>query len=189
MKRLEQGTILRIPLLMDLGYTYAKYIDLTKISSKVSMPEIIKVYDKLTSDKNLEISTLDSCEYLLNPILVAGLRPTLKKGIWDNLGKISLNEGDLQIPSFKRGNETYEDIELGKWYLVKNVDTNNVKEVEYDDVEFLQTYAGVGSGSIERCLTMYFLQRNGEKVSDYFDLDNDEYKWDYLQVQTNKMIL
>ena len=188
MKRLVQGSVLRIPLLKGLGHTYAKYMDLTKISDQVRMPDIIKVYNMFTADKNIDLTTIEDSGYLLEPILIAGLRPTLKKGIWENIGTFPPKESELFIPDFKLGNETYESIENEKWYLIKDTNRNNKTEVTFDQVRYLQPYAAQGTGNIEMRLTMYYLLQEGKEISEYFDLNDDGIKWNYLQTKQAEIL-
>jgi hypothetical protein len=181
MKRLEQGSVICIPLLLDLGYAFAKFIDLTKINEVATMPEILKVYDLVTtaSDVNLEILSL---KYLTAPMLVAGIRPALRSRRWSNVGKLPLEEADYSVPDFKSGNETWDDIAKGEWFIVKGATFLGRQKSSYEQVKYLQPYVGIGTGNFELRLTMYFLMRQGKRIDDFFNLKEETYNWNYRQV-------
>ena len=175
MKRLVQGSVIRIPLLHDLGYAYAKYINLLKISNSVSFPEIIKVYDSLTHDPithALELNTKTS--YLISPILIAGLRPTLKDEKWVNIGKVDLSEGDTIIPDFKDNFISDPDLSPSDVYLIKSCSLQNKTLSNQNDTRFLQHFLAEGTGNIEIKLTMYFLLKDGKNLAEFFDIEGEE---------------
>ena len=72
MKRLVQGSLVRIPLLHSFGFAYAKYLCLPKIKDTVPYPDALKVYDFKTNTPVENKSELELNKYLISPILVAG---------------------------------------------------------------------------------------------------------------------
>ncbi|PTB96644.1 hypothetical protein C9994_06515 [Marivirga lumbricoides] len=182
MKRLIQGSIVQIPLLHGLGFAYGKYIDLTKIDHTVSFPEILKIFN-IRSTKAVEKSSeLELKEYLITPILVAGLRPTLRDGFWQNIGSLELEESDFILPDFKEGNSSDSEIEKDKWYHIKDCKKSLTTENTFDNVKYLQPFLGEGTGNIEIRLTMYFILKEGKRVEDFFNMDDINVQRKYNQV-------
>ncbi|MCD9018422.1 immunity 26/phosphotriesterase HocA family protein [Parachryseolinea silvisoli] len=182
MKRLVQGSVVSIPLFGNLGYAYAKYIDLSKIDSKISVPDIIKVYNFHLREVDVDLVALASSKYLLSPMIVAGLRPTLREGKWLNIGNVDVDNFDLELPDFKDGNTTYDEIAKQEWFIVRDASLVKRERSTYDKVKYLQPYVGLGTGTIEIRLSMYVILRRKENVEDYFDLNDERYKWNYMQV-------
>ncbi|NBG64765.1 Imm26 family immunity protein [Acidiluteibacter ferrifornacis] len=168
MKTLKSGAVIAIPLLSNLGYAFAKYIDVQKLDSKVSYPDILKVYSIRSSSEVVDFDLLTSL--LISPILVAGLRPSLKQGFWKIVGKKELNNEDSIIPNFFRGNSTDSDIPNGTWFKINSCKTNNREKVSYEEIKHLQHYTGHGTGNIEILLTMYFMLKESIRVEEFFDL-------------------
>jgi hypothetical protein len=188
MKKLTSGSILRIPLLKGNGFGYAKYIDLTTIDKDVSFPEIINVYDYRTDSKVENLDELELDRYLLSPIAVAGLRPTLKKELWEIIGVKALEGEDKNLPDFKGGNSTYEEIEEGEWFLYRRCRLDEKVKTSYETVKFLQPFAALGTGVIEIRLTMYHLIREEKRIEDFFDLADETYSWNFKQVLDSPML-
>jgi len=170
-----------IPLLKELGYAYAKYVDLTKLDDSITQPEILKVYDCRTDGEIERLEDLIQFSYLLSPILVAGLRPTLKKNLWRNVGSLPLTKDDETVPDFKSGCSTYEEIEKGDWFIHRKGQLNKTK-TNYSEVKYLQPFTAMGTGTIEIRLTMHFLIASHKNVQDFFDLEDERYKANYIQV-------
>lgn len=185
--KLEPGTIIAIPLLNNFGYMYAKYVDLSKIWKGTTFPDAINVYSVCTPQP-LDLPQLSLTNYLLSPMLVAGLRPTLKNGYWKIIGKTSLLSTDLDKASFKGGNSSYEEIELGQWFLYKEGKLSSKEKSSYNEVRFLQPFTAIATGNIEIRLTMYYLILQKKQVQDIFDLSNDKFRWNYKQVVDSPML-
>lgn len=179
MKRLVTGSIVCIPLLKNLGYAYAKYIDMLKVKPNSSYPDLLKVYAKRTQERVRDIALLNLDTYLISPILVAGLRPTLREGLWEKIGKIPIGQEDNVIPDFKQGGSSDPDNEPGKWYLIRDGDIRTKVSRAYDKVKYLQPIGAAGTGNIEIRLTMYFLLKEGRRIEDHFDLKDEGYLWHY----------
>ncbi len=101
MARLKNGDILQIPLPKDLGFAYARYIDLLKIVPKPGLPDLVKVFDYKTEDEQYNFEELQNSDYLIAPLLVTGLPPTIRKGLW-NILKEKVTKDDFEIPHFSR---------------------------------------------------------------------------------------
>jgi hypothetical protein len=188
MKNLTDGSILAIPLLKGMGFAYAKFLDLTKLEKKPLFPDLIKVFNYRTSVKEFSIEVISDNKYLINPMLVAGLRPTLKMRNWEIVGSAPKSADDFVIPNFKSGNLTMEEAENGEWFIHKDLQTRG-ERCEYEIVKFLQPYTAIATGNLELRLTMYFIIQDGLKVEDFFDLHDDRNKWNYKQVVESPAII
>jgi len=185
MKRLSSGCIIRIPLLKEMGYAYSKYVDLTKLSDETSLAEVIKVFNFRTIEK---VDDINLSDYLIAPISVAGLRPTLRKGIWHNMGKIDLDNSDSTLPDFMSSYAGDNEVPKGKYFIFRESDLSKKENANYEDVKFLQPFGGEGTGLIEIRLTMYFILREGKKIEDFFDLTDETNKWQYDIVQDSLLL-
>jgi hypothetical protein len=180
--KIESGSVLAIPLAKGLGYVYCKYVDLMRIDSECTFPDVIKVFVD-HSDEVLELEQLSLRDYLVAPMLVAGVRPTIRKKLWRVIGKLPLHDDDCNAPDFKDGGSTYEEIQRNEWFLVEGCKLRSRRRVPYDSVKYLQPFTGFGTGSIEIQLTMHWLLFGGMKVEDFFDLRDEKFKWCYTQIQ------
>ena len=185
--KLKSGSIVCIPLMHDMGYTFAKYIDLRELKKDVLFPDLLKFYDLRSLGQAIQ-SDLNSVPYLLNPMACAGLRPTIRAGTWTISGEVEVLPEDLKLPEFKSGNSSYEEVDKGEWFLHVNVEAARKTKCNYDQVRYLQPYAAVGTGTIEMRLTMYHILNERLTVDGYFDLDDDLSKWNYKQVQDSPAI-
>lgn len=171
-KKIETGDIIQIPLPKGLGYGYALYIDLLKILPDPTLPDLIKVYNYKSVNEVQDLSTVTNNDFLLNPLLVAGLPPTLKKGIWKIVGNKEVFGKDLEIPHFKQFGPPWvnEEKEAKEWYYIANADISKKIKVEHKNVKHLEPFRASGTGVIETKIAMAFLMQKNKKVEDYFEL-------------------
>lgn len=169
-KRLRHGDFLQIPLPKDLGFAYGRYIDLVKLLGSPDLPDLIKIYNYKTDSVSYDFKKLESSEYLIQPQLVTGLPPTIRKGIWRILDEKS-NLEDNSIPHFSRHEDWVSDDFNENWYYC--IDASSQKKVKsnYENVKHLPTLAADGTGIIEIKIAMTYLIKEGKKVEDYFDLE------------------
>jgi hypothetical protein len=117
--KLKSGQIFQIPLLENLGFGYAKFINLDDIVDNPSYPHMIKIFKYKTSDKSVKMETVMQQEYLLQPLVVAGIKPTLRNNEWSVIGSLPLLEEDYQIPDFKVFDLfSQNQFEAKSWFLV-----------------------------------------------------------------------
>ncbi|MEM0941283.1 MAG: Imm26 family immunity protein [Bacteroidota bacterium] len=166
-KRLKDGAILQILLPKNLGFGYARYVDLTKVVPSSSFPDLIRVFNYRTETEECNLEELENYDYLIAPLFVSGLPPTIRKGIWKILDYELSNEGFI-IPHFSR----HEDwVSEDSWYYCIDADSSKKVETTLEKVKHLSPLAADGTGIIEIEIAMTFLIRDGEKVEDYFDLE------------------
>lgn len=182
MKKLLNGSVLIIPLVNGMGFAYAKYLDLTRFKGRSIFPDAIKVFDYRTVAQTNDVERIARTRYLLEPIAVAGLRPTLREGFWTVIGYSELREDERVIPDFKGGNSTLDEIKKGDWFLHKEATTSNPIRCRYEEVKYLQPFAAISSANIELLLTMYHIINEDLKIADFFDLRDERNMWHYKQV-------
>jgi hypothetical protein len=172
-KRLKHGDILQIPLPKNLGFAYGRYIDLEKLFPPPEPPrlsDLIKIFNYKTQTKEFDFEKVGSSGYLMQPQLVSGLPPTIKKGIWHILDEKASSEDNL-IPHFSRHEDWISDNINDNWYYC--IDANSQKKVKstFEDVKHLSRLEADGTGIIEIKIAMTFLIQEGKRIEDYFDLD------------------
>jgi len=173
--KLETGSILQIPLPKDLGFAYAKYIDLSKINSSISFPDMIRVFNYRTENENYDLSLMKIHDYIIAPKLVSGLPPTIRKGFWKIIGKGELIDQDMDIPHFSR-NEDWSEVDpdkqdKDKWYYCVDADSSKKIKSVFENVKHLTLLSAIGSGVLETEIAMAFLMKEGKNVEKYFELD------------------
>lgn len=182
MKRLESGSVVSIPLIGNLGFAYAKYIDLLSMNTDSDFPDLIKVFNIRTIQEIINTDDLKNVDFLISPILPAGLRPTIKGGYWKIVGSMLLNDDDRKLPEFRRR------LDDSSFLLVSNCDLNQTSVTTYSDVKSLNDYAGFGTGNIEIILSLYFLIKEKMNITSYINVEDENYKWLYDYVVSTPAI-
>ncbi|WP_209332745.1 Imm26 family immunity protein [Lunatimonas salinarum] len=172
-KRLKHGDIIQIPLPKNLGFAYGRYLDLEELFPPPEPPrlsDLIKIFNYKTPTNEYNLKEMESSGYLMQSLLVSGLPPTIKKGIWHILDEKAFSE-DNRIPHFSRHEDWISDDINENWYYC--IDANSQKKVKstYEDVKHLSRLAADGTGIIELKIAMTFLIQEGKRIEDYFDLD------------------
>lgn len=182
--KVTSGDILRFPLCNNMGYAYAKYIDLRNFHN-VNYPSMLKVFNYWTKTKDFDFATITQSSYLLQPILVAGILPTLKNGLWEVIGNHELTPDDAVINHFKTYYPSWaEETAAKKWYYVIDGDLKNKTEAEFENVKHLELWDAQGTGTIEIKVTMQILLKENLTVSDYFDLEKEKFNLEYQKALT-----
>lgn len=178
-QKIKTGDILRIPLWEGFGFGYARYIDLTRIPN-TSMPSLIEVYAYWTKSLDFETNKLKQSDFLMQPILVAGINPVIKEGRWIIAEHFTFDASEYELPHFK-AHEPRWDVEKNarEWYYVENCETNRRVKSLYENVKHLESYAGVGTGNVEIKITMQIMKMKGLKIEEYFDLSNETFRYQY----------
>lgn len=180
-KRLKSGDLLQIPLPNNMGFAYAKYLDLVKEISTDGLPNLIKVYDYKTNDENYNFSVLENSEFLIAPLFVTGLPPTVRKGIWKILDENPSIE-NFSVPHFSRHEDWARGNPDDNWYYCIDADIEKKTRTKKENVQHLSPLAADGTGIIEIRIAMTFLIKEGEKVEDYFALEEYYEKSTYRKV-------
>jgi len=179
MKRIRTGDIVKIPLWGSFGYAYARYIDISKFPS-VSYPSLIEVYEYWTKTQNFEFDHLIKSNFLVQPILVLGINPTLRNGFWEIVKRTDMNIAAIELPHF-RSHEPRWDVEENakEWCYIRDCDSTNRVKTSYDNVKHLESGGAKGTGNIEIYLTMQVMKKEEINIEDHFDLNDETFRYQY----------
>ena len=161
--KINTGDLIQIPLWGDLGYAYAKYIDLSKYSN---MPSLIKVYEYWTDSDIFDKDKIEDSKYLTQPMLVAGITNILRKGKWRVVGHVQLSEDDERIPHFRSHEPRWEDENSAKeWCYIEDCNVNKRVKVPFESIRHLERYVAQGTGNIEIKITMQIIKKEGLEIN------------------------
>lgn len=173
-KKIKTGDVCQIILPKELGFAYAKYIDLQEINENYRYPSLVRIFNIRTDDWNINIKQLDNYDLLFSPLLIAGIEPAIKAGDWRIIGNLLLRDDEKKIPNYKLN-------ENGKWFYVIDADKFiGKKESKFDSVKHLETLSATGASLLPTKIAMAFLRDEGKRVDDYFDLE-DYFERIYLE--------
>ena len=182
MKRLSNGAIVKIPLNFDLGYSLVRFEKYDKIDPNVTLPEGIRLL-------SFNEDQLNTDTFLCEPLLLGGIREALRKHGWENLGVLNKDMISEELPLFKGGCETEEDLENGDWYVFEKVSLSYKSKTEYDRVKFLQPFVAYGTGSIEFKFTLLYLIIEGIDLEKYYDLNDASFRWELRELLMSPPII
>jgi len=183
-KKLKSGDILSIPLPRNLGFAFAKYIDLLSINPNSSYPDLIRVYDYKSKDQALDINDLKDCDLLLAPLLVGSLRPTVSKGIWTIVGNATITDQETKLPHYRTFGPPWinDEKEAKEWFYVVDADISRKIKSKYDHVKHLEPLGASGTGIIELEIAFAFLIKEGKRIEDFFPLTKQMEKATYKKM-------
>lgn len=179
--------MLQITLPKQLGFAYAKFIDLRKIVPACGLSQLVKIYNYKTEDESYDLAEMLKQYYLLQPRFALALPPTITSGIWKIIEKSEVTEQDLNIPHFSR-NEDWGQVYLSKkdkakWYYCIDASIHKKIKTSFENVQHLAALEGTGTGVLEIEIAMAFLMKEGKKVEDYFELKEYYEKSTYESLQ------
>ena len=178
-KKINTGDILKIPLWGDLGFAYAKYIDLVEMLNQ-DMATFIRVYDYWTKTNNFEIEKLKKCKYLIQPIKVAGIYPALRKKLWEIVGHIEPTTEDIDIPHFRTHNPRWEEERNAReWCYIEGCDLEKRTITRLENIKHLERWGAEGTGNIEIRVTIQIIKKLGLNFEDYLDMEDETVQYQY----------
>lgn len=169
-KKLKGGDILQISLPADLGFAYAKYIDLSKLDKDTLLPDLIRVYNYRSPRPVTDPKNLINTELILCPLLIAGIVPAIASRNWQIVASEPIAEEDKVIPHFKRMEE--HKMKEIQWYYVIDADNSKKIRANYESVKHLEFMGAIGSDLVGTKIAMALLKDEGEKIEDYFSLQD-----------------
>lgn len=184
-EKLKSGAILQIPLPKNLGFAYAKYIDLIELNPNNNYPDLVRIYDFRSKDSNIDINNLNDKHLLFAPHLVGGLRPTIRKKLWKIIGQLSVNKEDTVIPHYKYSStstSTINELEKGEWCYIEDADISKKNHAPYNKIQHLETIGAIGAELLGIKIAMGLLKSEGKKIEDYFELNEYVEREFYAQV-------
>ena len=163
---IKNGDIFQIPLPADLGFAYAKHINLLQINSQAQYPTLIKIYNhrSLVSEKSVE--KFINKELILSPLLIAGVLQVISEKTWKVIGNVPIDDGDKIIPHYKRPEPSEENSR--EWYYLIDADISKKIKSSYEKVKHLETIGAVGSELVGTKIAMALLQDEGKRIEDHF---------------------
>ncbi|WP_165585907.1 Imm26 family immunity protein [Pedobacter nototheniae] len=179
-KKFKNGDILQIPLPNGLGFAYAKGINLLELNNAIHYPTMIRVYNFRTTSVDIPLTELLNKKLVLCPLLIAGILPTLSKGVWKIIGNTGYSEEEKEIPNYKIPEPDEEN--LKDWYYVVNADISQKIKSTYDNVKHLETIGAKGAELVGTKIAMALIRDEGKNIEDYFKLEEYFEKKYYQEV-------
>jgi Immunity protein 26 len=176
--KVKSGDIYQISLPNELGFAYAKCIYLLEIDPNTSYPILVRIYNYRSAFPQPIQEFIDK-ELILCPLLIAGILPAIKSGEWKIVGNVPLEDEDLRIPHYKRGEP---DENPKEWYYLVDADISKKVRSTYDKVKHLETIGATGSALVGTKIAMALLQDEGKRIEDYFELSEYFEKEYYKEV-------
>jgi hypothetical protein len=101
--KFKSGDIIQITLPNQLGFSYAKCIDLLEINPHAHYPVLMRVYNYRSFVLNETVQKFLSKELILCPLLIAGLLPAISKGSWKIIGNLPVEDSEKNYPTLQKG--------------------------------------------------------------------------------------
>jgi hypothetical protein len=180
--KVKSGDILQIQLPKDLGFGYAKCINLLEFNKEAQYPILIRIYNYRSFVPSEPLQSIVSKDLILCPLLIAGIVPTLSKGNWKIVGVDPVKDEDKIIPHYKRAEP--DEMNPKAWYYLVDADISKKISSSYENVKHLETIGAVGSELVGTKIAMALLQDEGKNIKDYFSLEEYYEKEFYRQVTT-----
>lgn len=177
--KVKSGNTYQIILPNDLGFAYAKCINLLEIHHDARYPTLIRVYNYRSALPQRIHKFIDK-QLILCPLLIAGILPSINNGTWKLIGNEPLQQEDIIIPHYKRG-EPDESPE--GWFYVLDADISKKVKSKYENVKHLEDIGATGSGLVGTKIAMALLQDEGKRIEDYFIL-NEYFEKEYYEEVT-----
>lgn len=190
-KLLESGTILRIKLNHNLGYIFAKVVNMTDFAEddlSNTFHLIIYPYNYVVKNENdYKDEDFIKSEPLTGALFVEDILYAIKNNIFKVVSKVELKSYEKRVPAFRGfsamvyGKIHYYEDEATHWnYFERGTPFKRIV-ANYDQVKHLEDNTAFSHESIQRRLSMEILNRNGENVKEYYKLE----KWEELYVYNN----
>ena len=167
----NSGKIFRLPLDYDLGYAYCQTLDYTDIdpfNGRIAM-----VYDLIDKEKR---ENVDFNKLTQRPTIV-GAHPMIKfpnsrgKDAWKLLGKVKLKIIPLiQFKYHLRATMEKDWTKLTCWRITGIGFESSNECVNYEKIRHLEIPVLYGKDSLIIRTTMYYLIKNNQKVSNFYNL-------------------
>ncbi len=191
-QKIVSGTIVGIKLNHNLGYIFAKIVDLTEYSEidlSKTFHFVIYPYNYIEQKiSNFDINLFTDAKPLTGSLFVMDIEAAIKKGIWQNMGISLLSNYEKNVPAFRNFNSTilavhkYEK-DANSWRYFEKGTPYQWITAEYSSIKHLENSTCLSHDLIEKRLSMEILHRNGKKIEDFYKLE----KWEDLCVYYNML--
>lgn len=190
-KLLESGIVLRIKLNHNLGYSFAKVVNLTDFAKddlSNTFHLIIYPYNYIVQNENdYKHAEFIKSEPLTGPLFVDHILYEIKSGIYKIVDKVDLKPYEKRIPAFRGFSAMvygkihyYEDEATGWNYFERGTPFTRIV-TSYEQVKHLEDNTAHSHEFVERRLSMEILNRREENIKDYYKLED----WTELRVYYN----
>ena len=190
-KLLESGIVLRIKLNHNLGYSFAKVVNLTDFAKddlSDTFHLIIYPYNYIVQNENdYKNEEFIKSEPLTGPLFVDHILYEIKHGIYKVVDKVDLKPYEKRVPAFRGfsamvyGKIHYYEDEATNWNYFERGRPFRRIVASYEQVKHLEDNDALSHEFVERRLTMEILSRKGENIKDYYKLED----WTELCVYYN----
>ena len=179
MSKIKSGTIIAIHLNHELGFLFAKVVNLTdfsKIDLSKTFHNLIYPYNYIKNDiSEFELSEFLNSEPLTAGLYVMDLLPVIKKKHWQVVGDINLRDYERLVPDFRGFSSKvfavhkYEK-DADSWRYYENGRPLKWIIADYEQVKHLEDSQCFSHDIIEIRISMEILNRKGEDVANYYQL-------------------
>ncbi|MDZ7896533.1 MAG: hypothetical protein U5N85_00680 [Arcicella sp.] len=179
--KLKNGSIFIIPLMYDLGWAFAKYLDADIMFPREDgrrnhTEAILRIHNCILKEKPKVIPDFSEIDLLLNPLAVTGINNRNYKQLnWEMLGYTPVIEEDYILPNVKsfwppiENSEEYVVYEnilnsfVGNGYKYLMTDKEKTLHLEFND--------HIGMGIVMFRITMEFLKIQGKDIKEQYGLE------------------
>lgn len=190
-KSVESGTVLSIKLNHNLGYTFAKVVNLTDFAKddlSNTFHLIVYPYNYVVDNENdYKQEDFIKSEPLTGPLFVEDILYSIKNKIYKIVGNADLKSYEKKVPAFRGFSAMvyskihyYED-EATDWNYFERGSPFKRIVANYNQVKHLEDNVALSNEFIERRLSMEVLSRSGKNLKDFYKLEN----WEELSVYNN----
>jgi hypothetical protein len=173
--KIKNGSILEIPLDNELGFCYAKYIDLSSKINRNFGSQLLKVYAIASINPIKDIEYIVNNDLLFAPILLSGKPTTRGQKAWKVIGN-KLAESDNEIPIFKSARcfpyIVEDESKIGPWQYVELGKDETL--IEYGKICHLEQNTLHNEEQVVARIVMELLRSEGRDVYEYFGFDGNE---------------
>ncbi len=190
-KSLESGTVFSIKLNHNLGYTFAKVVNLTDFAKddlSNTFHLIVYPYNYVVDNENdYKQEDFIKSEPLTGPLFVEDILYSIKNKIYKIVGNTELKSYEKKVPAFRGfsamvyGKIHYYEDEATDWNYFERGSPFKRIVANYNQVKHLEDNVALSNEFIERRLTMEVLSRSGKNLKDFYKLEN----WEELCVYNN----
>lgn len=180
MNTIDSGSVLKFKLDHDFGFGYCKLVNFTTTNSLTRV--VLKVYDIYGNNDFLFEEVVEQ-DFLLNPIRIYEFPNLRGRGAWKIIGN-DLNESDDKIPIFKKApsrllDKEWNEAECKKWWTIHDF-TEDGNFCDYRRVGHLEHMHLFYKSTVVIRTTMEIIKLRGEKIEDYYDVEDLSYLWHYF---------
>ncbi|UOK41636.1 MULTISPECIES: Imm26 family immunity protein [Flavobacterium] len=189
LNNLLSGQIIGIPLNHNLGYIFAKIVnlmDFAELDLSKTFHFLIYPFDYIEKDLNsFSLTKFQNSEPLTGGIFVIDIQPVVNKNKWKIVGQTDLLDYEKRIPDFRGFNPIFAkyENEATSWrYYQKGLATKWIL-AEYEAVEHLENNTAYSHDLIEKRLSMEILRQSNNDIEKFYELK----EWKDLSVYYNML--